>query len=96
MSAERVNPMAGLGEDDVDEAAPQLSADEFLTLKPKVSVALNPKLYYSLVEFCSTAARARGKRVTHVEVFRALASELFADEELRKRVIVRLRGDKRG
>lgn len=91
MNAAKVNPMASL-EEDVDE--PQLSAPEVMNLKPKVSVALNPRLYYSLVDFCSAAAKARGKRVTHVEVFRALAQELFADEALRKRVILRLRGDK--
>lgn len=90
----RVNPLAGL-EDDLDEAAPQLSAPEVMTLRPKVSVALSPRLYYQLVEFCAAAAKARGKRVTHVEVFRALATELFADEQLRKRVIVRLRGEKK-
>jgi membrane-bound ClpP family serine protease len=92
-ATKKANPLAHL-DDDVEDA--QLEAPEIMTLKPKVSVALTPRLYYSLVEFCSTAAKARGKRVTHVEVFRALASELFADEALRKRVINRLRGDKRG
>lgn len=86
------NPMVSL-EDDVDEDE-QLSAPEVSKLKPKVSVALNPRLYYSLVDFCATAGRARGKRVMHVEVFRALAAELFADEELRKKVVNRLRGEK--
>jgi hypothetical protein len=92
MTAARVNPMAGL-DAEVDEEA-QESAPEVMSLKPKVSVALTPRLYYSLVDFCSVAAKARGKRVTHVEVFRALAAELFEDEALRKRVIVRLRGGK--
>lgn len=93
MNATKVNPLAGL-DDEIDEEN-QPSAPEVMNLKPKVSVALNPRLYYSLVDFCSVAAKARGKRVTHVEVFRALAAELFADEDLRKKVINRLRGEKK-
>jgi hypothetical protein len=93
MSAAKVNPLAHL-DDDVDEER-QPEAPEVMSMKPKVSVALNPRLYYALVDFCSVAAKARGKRVTHVEVFRALAAELFADEALRKRVIVRLRGEQK-
>lgn len=90
MSAAKGNPMANL-DAEVDEEV-QETAPEIMTLKPKVSVALTPRLYYGLVEFCTTAAKARGKRVAHVDVFRALTAELLADEELRKRVINRLRG----
>ena len=88
-AVKKPNPLAGL-DADLDEAPDE--APEVMTLKPKVSVALTPRLYYGLVDFCSVAAKARGKRVTHVEVFRALAAELFADEALRKRVVNRLRG----
>lgn len=92
MSA-RANPLAGINEE-VDEEAPQLEAEELVVLKPKVSVRLEPRLYYGLVDFCAVAAKARGKRVTHVEVYRALTAELLANEELRKRVINKLRGGK--
>jgi hypothetical protein len=84
----RVNPLAGLDADLEDD---QPEAPEVAVLPSKVSVQLNPRLYFQLVEFCSAAARLRGKRVTHVEVFRALAAELFSDPELSKRILARLR-----
>lgn len=86
----RVNPMMGLQDEDKDLAAPQPNAPEVMTTKPKVSVALPPRLYYQLVEFCAGAAKARGSRVTHREVMMALVTELFGSEQLRKRVNERL------
>lgn len=91
MNATKVNPMLAL-EDDVEDGQPD--APEVLVLNPKVSVALNPRLYYQLVDFCAAAAKLRGKRVTHVDVFRALATELFSDPELSKRILARLRAVK--
>lgn len=90
MSA-KPNPMAAL-EDEVEDAQPD--APEMPVQTSKVSVALKPRQYYELVDFCAAAAKLRGRRVTHVEVFRALADELFADAELSKRIIARLRAVK--
>jgi hypothetical protein len=86
----RVNPMLGLQDEEKDLQAPQPDAPEVMTTKPKVSVALPPRLYYQLVEFCAGAAKARGARVTHREVMMALVTELFSNEELRKRVNAQL------
>jgi hypothetical protein len=82
----RANPMLGLQDEEKDLHAPQPDAPEVMTTKPKVSVALPPRLYYQLVEFCAGAAKARGARVTHREVMMALVTELFSSEQLRKRV----------
>lgn len=57
----------------------------------KVSVSLAPRLYYALVDFCAEAAKLRGARVAHVEVFRVLVGELLSDPALRARVIQKLR-----
>ena len=82
----KVNPMLALQDEEKDLQAPQPDAPEIMTAKPKVSVALPPRLYYQLVEFCAGAAKARGARVTHREVMMALVTELFSNEQLRKRV----------
>lgn len=86
----RPNPMLALQDEERDLQAPQPDAPEVMTSKPKVSVALPPRLYYQLVEFCAGAAKQRGARVTHREVMMALAAELFANDQLRKRVNERL------
>lgn len=86
----RGNPMLGLQDEERDLHTPQPDAPEVMTTKPKVSVALPPRLYYQLVDFCAGAAKSRGARVTHREVMMALVAELFSNEQLRKRVNERL------
>jgi hypothetical protein len=91
MSA-RVNPMLeDLDDDPIALDAPQREAEEVRVSRAKVSVALAPKLYHFLVEFCAGATRGVGSRVTHVDVMRALLTEMSADEQLRTRVLARLR-----
>jgi hypothetical protein len=93
----RVNPMAALEEEDrPDLDSPQPSAPEVRTKPVKVSVALYPRPYYALVDYCASAAKVTGSRVTHVEVMRALVNELLEDNELRERVNARLRKNMRG
>jgi hypothetical protein len=86
------NPMASL-EEEVDDAADRMAA-EVKTARTKVSVELMPRQYFKLLDFTAAATKARGKRVTNVDVYRALGAELFEDEELQARVIARIRGEK--
>lgn len=87
----RVNHLAALEEEELELDAPQPSAPEVRTRPLKVSAALAPRLYHSLADFCTAAARLTGARVTHVEVIRALVAELAADAQLRDRVVEQLR-----
>ena len=94
MSA-RVNPMAALEAEDSDLESAQPTAPEVRTRPIKVSVALQPRPYYALVDFCAAATKLTGSKVAHVDVMRALTAELLASEELRSRVIEQLRKDAR-
>ena len=87
----RVNPMSALEVEIKELEAPQPEAPEVRVRPIKVSVALRPRPYYALVDFCASAAKLTGSRVTHVEVMRALTAELLDSEELRNRVIEQLR-----
>lgn len=69
----------------------QPTAPAVRTETVKVSVSLGPRLYYALVDFCAAAAKLRGSRVNHVDVFRALMGELVEDQALRDRVLQKLR-----
>lgn len=87
----RTNPLAGF-EDEADGLdTPQPEAPEVRTKRVKVSVALHPRPYFALVDFCAGAAKVTGSRVTHVEVMRALVRELLTDADLRSRVTEQLR-----
>jgi hypothetical protein len=78
------------------EAGPEEdAAEEYLGDKPsKISIRLAAPLYYGLLNFCAEAAKFRGKRVTHMDVFRVLVGMLLDDEDVRKKAIARLRGVK--
>jgi hypothetical protein len=76
------------------EAGPETPAEnspEFRAQPSKISVRLAAKGYYGLLDFCADAAKVRGKRVTHVEVFRILVELLLEDPDLRARVFGKLR-----
>jgi hypothetical protein len=76
---------------DAGPTVEDINAPEFRAEPSKISVRLAPRLYYGLLEFCADAARHRGKRVTNVDVFRALVTLLLDDGEVRDRVIGELR-----
>jgi hypothetical protein len=90
MSA-KPNRLAGLEAEPLTFDLPQPAAPEVRTRPVKVSVALHPRPYYALVDYCADAAKLTGARVTHVDVMRVLVSELLADAELRNRVTAQLR-----
>jgi hypothetical protein len=89
MAKARVNRFALVDAPREDTGQP--SAPAVRTTTTKVSVSLHSAPYYGLVDFCTEAGKARGRRVAHVDVFRALVALLLEDKELRARVIQRLR-----
>ena len=90
MSA-KVNPLAALEDEPLELDAPQPTAPEVRTRPVKVSVALPPRAYYGLVDYCADAAKVTGARVPHVDVMRVLIGELLSDADLRRRVTEQLR-----
>lgn len=77
------------------EAGPDPDAPEEHVGEPsKISIRLAAPPYYGLLKFSAEAAKIRGKRVTNVEVFRALVELLLEDEDVRGKIIARLRGRK--
>lgn len=87
MSTKREDRLA-LVEEGPDE---EETGGEFFGDKPsKISIRLAAPLYYGLLGFCADAAKLRGKRITHMDVFRALVGLLIDDEDVRKKVIARL------
>lgn len=60
----------------------------------RLSVDIAPTEYRRLISWCQDIAPAVGRvKVNHVWVIRALVRELWADKELMKRVIDRVRDE---
>lgn len=89
----RQNRFSEIEETRIDPDAAQPLAPVLHSNTAKVSVPLEAVPYQDLLEFCASAARFTGSRVTHAQVLRLLLDRLHADEVLRGQVLAQLRAD---